>query len=529
MLKTIIKLTALAILPLIYLLMAERFNPLLLIQEKSTESLYKSVYLGPLKEVEAQLLQVEDQFRQAKFNEIAAHFNNDLRFAKIDELVESASKQARLRAGELVALSDESESIAYAISGSDSAIAVSTLETDTQEHVRLGSGPFYLFRRALSEIPQEQWPNNVQALQARFGWEVDYLLPDELQELISTHDLFEVDDIQWVEDDSDSPQFIYSMPSGAAISARPIFSESLEFAALFAAVTVFLVCISLGLLAWVWPLWNDHKRINFAAREFGDGHLESRATIRKGSFAADLGSSFNRMADNIQGLISTNQNLTNAIAHDLRTPLARLRFASTILETGQCTEEETQRYQSAINSSIDALDYLIEQSLVYSRYNRATNINQFKECDFSSEVVEEVEHFGFQYDGITFETNIDSQLMNSPQYVDAKALRRALTNLLNNAEKYANSYVLVSYFQRDEILAIRVEDDGAGVDEKDYSAIFEPYRQLDNSERNKAKGVGLGLAIVKQIAHWHRGEIVIEKSPLGGASFTLSWPFKISS
>ncbi len=289
------------------------------------------------------------------------------------------------------------------------------------------------------------------------------------------------------------------------------------------------MCVSLGVLIWVWPLWNDHKRLNVAAREFGNGHLESRAPVRSGSFSAELGSSFNRMADNIQRLIGTNQNLTNAIAHDLRTPLARLRFANIMLETGQCTAEETQRYQGAINSSIDALDYLIDQSLVYSRYNRSTNINQFRECKFSQEVIEEVEQYDFENDDIVFEANIDSQLINSCQYVDARALRRALTNLLNNAAKYANSYVLVSYFQTGNILAVKVEDDGIGIAEKDYSEIFEPYSQLGNAERSKANGVGLGLAIVRQIAIWHHGDIVIEKSPLGGASFTLSWPQKVVS
>lgn len=527
MIKTLIKLTALAILPLIYLLTAERFNPLILVQETSTESLYESVYMGPLKEVEAQLLEVEEKFRQTKFNEIASHFQNELRFAKIDELIENGLKRSRLRAGELVALGDEHESIAYPISGTDSAIAISTLESDTKELVRLASGPMYLFRRAMAEIPTQELPNSTLALQERFGWIVSYLEPHELQELASKHQLFEVDDMRWIEDVPDSPRFIFPVSSGAAISAMPIFSESLELVSLFGAVTVFLTFISLGLLVWVWPLWNDHKRLNIAAREFGNGHLESRAPIRKGSFSAELGSSFNRMADNIQGLINTNQNLTNAIAHDLRTPLARLRFANTILETGQCTPEETQRYQGAINSSIDALDYLIDQSLVYSRYNRSTNINQFRECDFSSEIVEEVEQFGFQNDDIVFKSNIDSKLINSHQYLDARALRRALTNLLNNAAKHAKSYVLVSYIKKGNTLEIKVEDDGIGIDEKDYSTIFEPYSQLNNCARNKAKGVGLGLAIVKQIANWHYGEIVVEKSPLGGASFTLTWPHNI--
>ncbi len=192
MIKTLLKISALAILPLIYLTTAKSFNPLLLIQEKSTESVFGSVYMGPFKEVEAELLKVDKQSRQAKFTEIASHFENELRLSTIDELVESASKQSRLRSGELVALSDENESIAYAISGTDLAIAISTLESDAQELVRMASGPVYLFRLALSEIPNGELQSSTQALQARFGWVVNYLPPKELVELTSNNHVVSV-------------------------------------------------------------------------------------------------------------------------------------------------------------------------------------------------------------------------------------------------------------------------------------------------------------------------------------------------
>ena len=183
----------------------------------------------------------------------------------------------------------------------------------------------------------------------------------------------------------------------------------------------------------------------------------------------------------------------------------------------------------AIASSVDALDYLISQNLLHSRYNRSTDIKQFSYYKFATEVLDEVDQFRFEYDQLDFDTNIDAALTEGEQFVDAKALRRVLSNLLSNAVKYADSYVRVSYFQSDGRIGLKVEDDGVGIDKQDYEKVFQPYIQLSNSERNNEQGIGLGLAIVKQITRWHKGEVVVGRSALGGAAITVSWSADLSN
>ena len=69
-----------------------------------------------------------------------------------------------------------------------------------------------------------------------------------------------------------------------------------------------------------------------------------------------------------------------------------------------------------------------------------------------------------------------------------------------------------------------VEDDGDGIDEKDWQLIFQPFAQLGNKERDASVGHGLGLSIVKQISQWHNGNIKLSKSKLNGAKFEIYWP-----
>lgn len=142
---------------------------------------------------------------------------------------------------------------------------------------------------------------------------------------------------------------------------------------------------------------------------------------------------------------------------------------------------------------------------------------------FSFVIREEVERYSFDFDNMRFAVDIYKALDVNEQFVDPKALGRALSNLLSNATKYANSAVKVSYCRENDRLCLPVDDDGAGISPEDYEKVLEPFSQLSNNERNMDEGHGLGLSIASQIAKWHRGHLVIRRSDLGGASITLCW------
>lgn len=523
MLKALLKLCLLVILPVIYLTVAGSFNPLKIYNDWLRERLAEDIYKGVYQEIETQLMAINENQWHIKIKEISDNFNTEIQFKKIDQMTKEGAKKSRLIAGDYVALGNEQGSVALRIADTNWALAIASDTTFAQNTYLEASGPIYLFQSALDEIPSKQLSKHLDELESRFQVQIEVLSDAKLAEIKNKQDIYQYKNLAWIKDENEDEIFLIKNRDGKTLTLSLERDQFILASAMFIPLFLVVLFVSAGLLMWLWPLWKDHKSLTQTAKNFGAGHLDARARVRKGAFTAELSKSFNRMAENIRNLIQTNQSLTNAVAHDLRTPMARLRFANDILKSGNCDTEETARYRQTINKSIEALDYLIAQTLHYARYNRSTDINHFKNVNFATKVLEEVDQYQFDHENIFYETKIEPALLKSQQFVDDKALKRALINLLNNATKYAKSYISVSFIQHLDKFTLIVEDDGEGVAEKDYESIFHPYKQISNQQRDMNEGLGLGLAIVQQIAHWHNGEIHVKRSGLGGACFTLSW------
>ena len=157
-------------------------------------------------------------------------------------------------------------------------------------------------------------------------------------------------------------------------------------------------------------------------------------------------------------------------------------------------------------------------------------LNCFKHTNFSEHILDEVSQYKFDNQSLAFETNIDYFLQENTQFMDAKSLGRALTNLLDNAVVHAKSIIRVSYFQEDDSVCLKVEDDGDGISEENFQKVLQPYAQLGNQQRESSDSLGLGLAIVNQISQWHNGQLSVTYSELGGAAIQLSWqPHQLSA
>ncbi len=301
-------------------------------------------------------------------------------------------------------------------------------------------------------------------------------------------------------------------------------SMSTQMKVTSAIIGAFFVLVSLALVLWVYPLWRDLKRLVVTSTEFGNGVLSKRASTSKLSVISQLSDSFNQMADNIEQLIAGQKELTNSIAHDLRTPLYRLRFALEMMEDEDTPDLQRQKYRNTAHSSIEDLDHLINQTLLLSRYNRVADITHFSHCYFGQELLKEVDYFKLEHLDFNIHFDCAPDLKNQPLFVDNKGLMRAVKNLMTNASRFAQSTITISFLIEEEQYKIRVEDDGKGIPREQAEKIFEPFQQLNNDERSSDKGHGLGLAIVKQIMTLHKGSANVRQSSMNGALFELSWP-----
>jgi two-component system sensor histidine kinase RstB len=233
------------------------------------------------------------------------------------------------------------------------------------------------------------------------------------------------------------------------------------------------------------------------------------------------------MAERIQRLIATQKELSSAISHELRTPIARLRFALEMLaETSEQAERE--RLWQMMEEDLDELDELIESSLAYSRFEREQPKPQLSSVEFAAWLTDEVNSLRILSRNI--ELSIDTSALQPEQHVelDQKSMPYAVTNLLRNALKYTRQKIVVSTEIVDGNIHVHVDDDGIGIPSDERQSVFAAFTRLDRSRDRATGGHGLGLAIVRLVMKQHGGMAFADDSPIGGARFTLSWPMSQS-
>ncbi|MGL4204619.1 MAG: two-component system sensor histidine kinase RstB [Aeromonadaceae bacterium] len=274
--------------------------------------------------------------------------------------------------------------------------------------------------------------------------------------------------------------------------------------------------LALPVFLWMRPHWRDLLKLEQAAEQLGEGDLAARSQLTADSSLRRLGVAFDRMANKLQTLLAAKQRLANGIAHELRTPLVRLRYRLALAEN---LDESTQE---GISRDISALESLIDEMLIYARLDRPEPQLQWVEEESCTLLQKRLE------DWRTLAGDKELRLQLPPPPVlwrcDQTLMLRAIDNLIGNALRHAKSQVELKLQATPQGWSITVDDDGPGIAPAERQLIFEPFVRLDNSRNRQTGGYGLGLAIVQSIIQAHQGEIALDDSPLGGARFSLCWP-----
>jgi signal transduction histidine kinase len=205
---------------------------------------------------------------------------------------------------------------------------------------------------------------------------------------------------------------------------------------------------------------------------------------------------FNRMQQRIRRYISDREHLFSAISHDLKTPITRLRLRAELLES------DVKR--SKFNNDLDELEMMVKGALQCVRDTDLHENNAFINLD---EMVQSViEPLNFHQCQVEFTpAGID------PIVAKPLAIKRVLTNLIDNAVKYGNR-AMVTIAETDDWVTVTIEDEGEGIPEEKLEAVFEPYFRLASDD----SGHGLGLGICRNILHGHGGDLIIGNLPQGG-------------
>lgn len=296
----------------------------------------------------------------------------------------------------------------------------------------------------------------------------------------------------------------------------------------------FFVGFGLYCMGLIWFLSRRFRRLEEVTLRLANGDFSARVSEKSGHRVGRLNRNFNHMADKISALITSNKALTNAVAHELRTPVFRIQWQAELLLDRLIDKRDTTPDAIALNfansnqKNIESVESIIEDTeemetlvnelLYYAKAERADNPLDCHDIDidnwFSKEILKWQRGFALQIEYLPLEANRSVSL-------DTNLVSRAVSNLTRNALRYADQRVMIKPILSNQQLRIEVHDDGRGVPKEHWTMLFEPFYRADKSRDKKLGGHGLGLAIVKQIALRYRGSVAVTDSELGGACFTL--------
>jgi signal transduction histidine kinase len=267
-----------------------------------------------------------------------------------------------------------------------------------------------------------------------------------------------------------------------------------------------LVIGATGVLCWGAAVWlvSPIRNLTAAVERFGRGDLSARWHTQRRDEIGYLARAFNDTAERLQRLLTSERRLLADISHELRSPLARLKFAVRLARTCPDQGHALDRIERDVDRITSMVSELVEITRAEgdpeARKFEIVNLEQVV-CDIVSEerLDAEVRECRLQVSG-----RLERALWGDPEL-----LRRGVANVLQNSIRYspARSTVQVTLAEDAENTTIEIRDYGPGVPEELLSQIFRPFFRVEDARDANNGGVGLGLSIAMRAIQLHQGTI----------------------
>jgi two-component system, OmpR family, sensor kinase len=293
-----------------------------------------------------------------------------------------------------------------------------------------------------------------------------------------------------------------------------------------------LVVIFVGAFLTARWIGRPLEQLTRAARALGQGDLRARTAIARTDELGELGRTFDDMAERMEQLLLAEKELLANVAHELRTPLARIRVALEIAVEGDAEAARASLAEIAVD--LAELEALINDVLTATRFEltdgRAaeSGFALHREHMPARDLVERaLERFASHHPLRKLELELPRG--DEPELpdveVDRVLFRRVLDNLLDNAHKYtpdASLPIVLRVAREGQNAIFEVRDGGIGIPEADLPHVFGAFFRSERSRSRGTGGVGLGLTLVKRIVEAHGGTVRIASSPGAGTSVRVS-------
>ncbi len=208
---------------------------------------------------------------------------------------------------------------------------------------------------------------------------------------------------------------------------------------------------------------------------------------------------FHTMRIRLRRSIQQRTEMLAGVSHDLRTPLTRMKLSLALLPESPETRELTD--------DVDDMQRMIEGYLAFARGEGDEDPVMSDLSEILEDVAAGARHGNANLD-VSWQGDMNVELR-------PVAIKRCLTNLVSNAQRYA-SQIRIEAVRGRTTVEITVDDNGPGIPPEKYEDVFRPFFRLDESRNAATGGVGLGLSIARDVARSHGGDVTLAASPLGG-------------
>jgi heavy metal sensor kinase len=329
----------------------------------------------------------------------------------------------------------------------------------------------------------------------------------------------------------DEVRILYTLLSPSIIlqvgQAMESYSRFLDaFKGIFITTMTFLIVFAAG-VGWFMArrAVSGVEAVTQTAQKITGGTLEERVPVKaRGDEIDQLAITFNQMLDRIQILVTEIKEMSDNIAHDLKSPITRIRGIAEVTLMG---EKSMGEYEGMAASTIEECDRLLDMintMLMISKTESGVNKLSREEIDLAGLVREACELF--EPTAEDKKVSLSCDVPTRSHFIgDRRMIQRMLSNLLDNAIKYTPSggTVNVSLLESNgKEVIITVRDTGVGISPIDLPRVFDRFYQCDQS-RSKP-GIGLGLSLARAIARAHGGEIMAMSTLNQGSTFSIILP-----
>ena len=250
------------------------------------------------------------------------------------------------------------------------------------------------------------------------------------------------------------------------------------------------------------------EKLSKAAQQFGFGKKMENFKPSGATEVRRAAEAYLKMQERIERFIEQRTLMLAGVSHDLRTPLTRLKLQLEMLSDDKTNIEllsDVNEMQKMLENYLDFAEDVTREKAI------KTDLKQMiKEIINSESIENKVIEFNVKNDKpIFFECR-------------AIAMKRCITNLLNNACSYGDD-IRVALEKKKDVIDISIEDNGPGIDKTDYDKAIKPFIRLDSSRNQNIPGSGLGLSISQDITSNHGGKLIMSRSNLGGLKVQLKF------